>query len=229
LVVASGLTGCAASRPNATHDAAKRESSRLGVSYRLRPGDEIEIRSFYTPELNATAVIRPDGQISLDAIGAMHAAGLTVDELDSAITARYSRFLVDPDLTVAVRQFSGQKIFVGGEVAQPGLLVYDESLTVLRAIIQAGGVKNSAKLNNVLLLRDSGHSETLMMKVNLKEVIEKGKLDRDPRLKPFDVVFVPRSSVSKMNQFVAQYVEGLLPLGTVSGFLWTYRLITRGF
>jgi protein involved in polysaccharide export with SLBB domain len=223
------LTGCSASVPRPEYQASDDIQTPTAAAYRLLPGDEIEIRSSYTPELNAAMTIRPDGKISLDTIGELAAAGLTVDELDSVITARYARYIVEPEITVIVRQFSDQKIFVGGEVARPGLIPYSEKLTVLRAIIQAGGANRSGRLDNVLILRDIPGKGTTLLKVDLKQLVRRGNLAEEPKLQPYDVVFVPRSSISKMNQFVSEYVQGLLPIGTVAGFLWTYRLITRGY
>ena len=194
--------------------------------YIFQLGDVMEIKFFYTPELNERVTIRPDGKISLQLIDEVDAVGLTPSELDRTLTEKYSGVLNNPEVAVIVKEFTRQKVFVGGEVNLPGLIPYSGKLTSLQAIFQAGGFKNTAKLKSIVILRNQGTEEPLFMTINLKKDLKKHTQHNDILLKPYDVVFVPKTSIAKMNQFVDQYIRQLIPVTTTLGFsyvLWVEK------
>ena len=197
--------------------------------YHLRAGDEIEIKFHYNPELNNLVTIRPDGKISLETIDEVTAAGLTPSQLDAELTRRYSDTIIDPEITVIVRRFSGQKVFVGGEVNRPGLITYEGKLTLLGAIFQAGGPRDTAKLSQVLIIRNSDTGGLSMHDIDLREAATEDGINTNIYLQPYDIVFIPKSRVAKIGEFFDRYFNGLIPLATISGFGWMYRLITLGF
>jgi len=82
--------------------------------YFLQPGDNLDIRFYKNPELNENVTIRPDGRISLEPIGDITAAGLTPVQLDKALTEKYSTEIKNSIITVIVKTFGGQRIYVGG-------------------------------------------------------------------------------------------------------------------
>lgn len=185
--------------------------------YVLQIGDEIEIRVFELPELETRAQIRPDGKISMVLLDDMQAAGLTPLQLDAALTNGYSTYYFNPRVTVIVRSFSNQKVFVGGEVSRPGMQPLAGDLSALGAILQAGGFQNTASRSSVILLR-KGENGPVVVRLNLDEIIEKGS--SDPVLQPFDVVYVPQKFIAKANLFVQQYIRDLLPIATNANFTY---------
>src|SRR3972149_12197051 len=88
-------------------------------NYVMQVGDEIEVKFYYESELNERVTIRPDGKISLQLIDDVKAAGLTTSDLDKVLTEKYERKLKKPEITVIVKTFSSQKIYIGGEVTIP--------------------------------------------------------------------------------------------------------------
>ena len=186
--------------------------------YVLQPGDEITIKVFELPELEETVRIRPDGRISVQLIDEVIASGLTPGELDDVITAGYEEFYKDPKVSVIVRDLANAKIFVGGEVAAPGLFPFRGKLTLPGAIFLAGGLRNTGKAQDVYLLRDSGTGSPLVMQINLKDVLKKG--DPDVVLQPFDVVWVPKKKIARVNLFVDQYIRQVLPFDMTAGFTY---------
>ena len=88
-------------------------------AYRLVPGDVIEIRLFYNPELNEQVQIRPDGRVSLQLIGEVGVAGQTISEATAYLSKAYLKEVRVPGLTLQVRAFGAQKIYVTGEVNRP--------------------------------------------------------------------------------------------------------------
>ena len=107
--------------------------------YRLQRGDEIEIKFFYNPSLNERLIIRPDGKISLQLIDELLVAELTPAQLDKILTRRYATELKQPELTIIVRSFVGQRVYVGGEVTTPQLVPLTGKMTALESIFRAGG------------------------------------------------------------------------------------------
>ena len=87
---------------------------------RLSPGDVLEIRFFYTPELNVEQTIRPDGKIMLQLVGDVEAQGKTPNELKEHLNVLYQEHLGKLDITVIVLTFSNRRVFVGGQVETPG-------------------------------------------------------------------------------------------------------------
>jgi protein involved in polysaccharide export with SLBB domain len=192
-------------------------SPRGDGSYRLQNGDEIEIKVFEIAELADRVRIRPDGKISLLLLDDVQAAGLTPAELDQVLTTGYSTYYLNPRVTVIVRAFSGQRVYVGGEVNEPGMLELSGELSLLGAVLEAGGFRPSAKRSSVILLR-KGESGPQIRRLNLDDMLAKGAPDIE--LRPFDVVFVPRTFISKANQFVQQYIRDLLPVATQASFTY---------
>jgi protein involved in polysaccharide export with SLBB domain len=184
--------------------------------YVLQRGDTLEIRVFNLSELDQTVTIAPDGKVSVLLLDAVDAAGLTTSKLDEMITARYTTFYRDPQVTVNVTSYANQKIFVTGEVQQPGLLPLAGELSAARAVIQAGGLRPSAKPSNVFLVRRSADGTPVATRVDL-EAVFKGTA-QDVPLMAFDVVYVPKSRIARIDQFMDQYVRQLVPFTLTAGF-----------
>ena len=115
------MISCATSQPAVTPAEVQMKSEpQKPAPYVIHAGDQLDIKFFYNPELNESVVVRPDGKISLQLIDEIQAAGLQPAELDQKLTDLYSRELKKPVLTVIVRSFTGQRVYVGGEVMPGG-------------------------------------------------------------------------------------------------------------
>jgi protein involved in polysaccharide export with SLBB domain len=184
--------------------------------YILHKGDDLQILAFNNAELGQKAKIRPDGKISLLLLNDVKAAGLTAEQLGRILSQDYAKFFRNPRITVSVTSFTNQEVFVGGEVETPKLLPLNGRLTLAAAIFSAGGLKASAKTKEILLLRDSGQGKPVVTQVNLKQIFKSEQPDVE--LKPFDVVFVPKSKIRKVDEFVEQYMRRVLPVTIGMGF-----------
>ena len=109
---------------------------------RFSSGDVIEIRYFYTPELNVVQTIRPDGNIFLQLIGEVNAKGKTPLELKGEIQKLYRPYMQEVDIAVIVQSLSERYIYVGGQVFEPGVILMERqrSFTALEALMKAGGI-----------------------------------------------------------------------------------------
>lgn len=193
-------------------------------AYRIRIGDDLEIKFFYTRDLNESAKVRPDGFISLQMVDDVKAEGLTPQELKSTLTARYTEHLKTPVLSVIVRAFTGFRAYVGGEVAVPQLVPLEGGVTPLQAIMRAGGVRTSADLRSVVLIRKGSRGEPVPYRLDLSDdALTSAKRDFGVALRPSDVLYVPRSRIANANLFVQQYISDLLLFrGVQLGFSTNY-------
>lgn len=188
-------------------------------SYVLQARDVIEIQVYNLPELSVTLVIRPDGKISVPLQPEITAAGMTAEQLAAKLTEGYSQEFRNPRVTVIVRTFSNQNVYVGGEVEKPQLLPLTGQITVLQAILQAGGIKESAKEKAVIVLRNDGHGKPEVRQISLKRVIGG---QPDIVLQPFDVVFVPKSKIAQVDKWVDQHIRQIVPVSL--GMSFSYLL-----
>jgi protein involved in polysaccharide export with SLBB domain len=190
--------------------------------YVLHAGDKLEIKFYNVPELDEEVTIRPDGKISLQLIDDVQAVGLTTSELDKILTQKYAKNIKEPEITIIVRTFSTQKVYVGGEVSSPQLIALHENLTALQAIYMAEGFKETGGLRNVLILRNSGSQKPEIVKVDMKRVMK--NKEKDVYLKPYDIVYVPKTSIAKADKFVDQYINQIIPRNIGVGFGFVYDL-----
>jgi protein involved in polysaccharide export with SLBB domain len=214
LVAALGLSACGGpvvKHPTPLHEARAQASTLASHEYVINPGDELDIKFFYTPTLNEKVTVRPDGQISLQLVGEIAAAGRTPAGLNELLIERYAGELKQPEVTVIVRSFSAQKIYVNGEVGQPTLLDLTTRTTVLQSIASAGGFKDTARKHEVIVIRRGTNGEPLVTTVNLEKVIDGTDMTQDIALLPYDLVYVPKSTIANMNTWVDQYISGMLP------------------
>ena len=184
--------------------------------YKINGNDELEIKFFYNSELNEKVIVRPDGRISLQFANEVMAAGLTPAELTDILTEKYSTEFVDPEIAVIVRTFGGHQAYVDGEVPKPGminLLAYSGDLTVSQAISQAGGLENTARRHEVRVIRRKADKKPLVIPVNLAQVYNGTDVDQDIVLQPYDIVYVPKSTIANVNMWVQQYIYNNFPWG----------------
>ena len=182
-------------------------------SYRFYPGDEIEITVSTAPELSKTVVVAPDGRIAPNLLPLVMVADRTPDEVRQILMNLYAAELKDPSVSIAPKAFASQKIFVGGEVARPGIYDLNGELDPLQAVIVAGGFLNSAKREETAVLRRGAGGQPFMRIYDLKAIFAQNSgFSNLPRLRRFDVVWVPRSRISEVGLFTQQFLKEALPI-----------------
>ena len=180
--------------------------------YRIQSGDQLDVKFFYNTELNEQITVRPDGRISLQLAGEIKAAGLTPAELTDLLIRKYAAELNNPKITVIVRSFTSQRIYVDGEVNKPGLVVLVAPTTVLQSIAQAGGLKDSARTDEVILIRRSADNKFTATMLNLETALDGSDAKQDIVLMPQDIIYVPRSHIANVNKWVDMYVRKNIPV-----------------
>lgn len=109
------------------------------AEFNLAPGDVLNVSVWKQPGLSLVLPIAPDGSINYPLIGLIHAAGLTVKQLEQALTGRLRAHVRDPVLTVTLSEARSYRVYVVGEVVRPGEFEVKGPVTVLQAIAMAGG------------------------------------------------------------------------------------------
>lgn len=177
----------------------------------LQPGDVLEIKFPYWPDLNEEQAIRPDGRIALQHLGDVEVAGRTPEEVHQDLLTRYAAVLRKPELNVAVKSYASQQVYVGGEVQKPGAVpIQGGRLTLADAIFQSGGfVKESARLKSVIVVRQRDGKQYARA-LDLKRVLN-GQQSEPFNLEPYDIVYVPRTKIDRVNQWVDKYINKVIP------------------
>ena len=229
----------------------KLAGDRTAREYLLHPNDEIEIKFPFQPQLNEGARIRPDGKIQLQMVGTVQAEGLSPEELRGDLVKRYGRWLRRPDLAVLVRSVSSQnvrtaggigraglrdlnpvivvrnfaplQIFIGGEVARPQTLPYRPGISLVQALVEAGGQLPSGDPSRLVILRRGTDNSVEVIPGGFDTDILRSP-DRDVLLRPFDVVLLPKSGAATLADNLNQYVFNLVPFLRNSSIGSTYNI-----
>jgi polysaccharide export outer membrane protein len=159
--------------------------------YRIGVDDVLTISVWHEPDLSRTVPVRPDGQISLPLVGDVIASGKTAVELQGELRSSLSKFVKDPEVNVIVSDIRSQKINVIGEVSRPGTFPLTQSMGVLDAVAQAGGLKDFAKKKNIYVLRVMPDGRRLRIQYNYQAVLKGGKNAQEVILQSRDTVVVP--------------------------------------
>jgi len=170
--------------------------------YRLAKSDTVELTFTFSPDLNQTAIVQPDGFIALHGAGTLFAEGLTAPQLQRAVINAYQGVLHDPEVTVTLKDFEKPYFLASGEVARPGKYELRGDLTVSEALAIAGGFTQQAKHSQVVLFRRVSSEIAEAHLLDVKKMLNSRDLREDYHLRAGDFVFVPQSRISKVRRYV---------------------------
>ncbi len=275
-------------------------------SYKLDTLDQISIKFILDPQLNETVTIRPDGMITLQAIGEVQAVGLTPDQLAKRIEQKFlearifskdetrgelknyrlvtvhvmtfyekvkkltdslttlvggsqTALTIKPDgtidlplinervlcaghtirevektinrlytsgplehvvVSVSLGAAKSRKFYVLGDVAGGGAFQYTQPITALHALAIAGGTNQNADLTSVILISKNIYGKPIGRRLDLKRILDVGDLGSNIMIKPYDVLYVPRTYIADLNLFITQYLNAIT---AIKGFADTLR------
>jgi polysaccharide biosynthesis/export protein len=182
--------------------------------YQIQVGDILDVRLMLNPELNEEVTVRPDGHISTTVVHDELAYGRTVPDLTDALTHDYGHELRSPRLSVVLKSFAPTRIYVGGEVANPGeFITVGPTLTLSQAIARAGGLKMmTGDEDKVFIIRRGPDDVPQFLSSRVQDVMWAKDPAADIRLAPYDVVYVPRAGVAEVWRFLNQYLLAFVPV-----------------
>lgn len=174
----------------------------LDDSRALTIGDAINLRIVEDGDPPVTLQIKDSGNLEVPYVGPVRAAGLTPRRLAYAIKSELERDYYH-NATVIIgldtaRQQSAGLFYITGMVNSPGpqeIPTY-ETLTVSKAILRAGGFSNFANQRKVKLTRAGAGGQTDTQIIDVKEIIERGRLDLDVEIRPNDFIVVPERLIN---------------------------------
>ncbi len=165
-------------------------TAKFQSPYLIQPGDVLTISVWKEKDLDGDVLVLPDGTVSFPLTGDIHAAGRTIPDVQQEVATALAKYMPDPVVTVAVKQENGNKVFVLGEVKQPGAFVADRNLDVMQVLSEAGGLTPFASENSIKILRRVNGTETAIP-FKYGQVEDGEHLGQNIVLQSGDVVVVP--------------------------------------
>ncbi len=204
--------------------------------YRLVPGDKLTLNFGPSSEtqrgfLEREAIIRPDGRISVFPVGDVVAAGHTARELETILVSLLAESYKAPRIVVEVTGVAGNQVHVLGEVMKPGSYPAEAFLTVIQAITAAGGFKEGAAKNSVMVFHRDGSRDVYVARLAVDRRLKSGMAEGDVPLSRFDIVYVPRGAIGNMVAFTQSFfgsTSSILSSGLIGWELFNLDRVFRG-
>lgn len=170
-------------------------------------------------------VVSPEGVVYLPYLSGIQVAGLGIDAAREIINEQYRNKYGNLEVSLLLDTVTGNRIFVFGEVAAPGIVRPTRQPTVLQAIASAGGHLPTGSLSKVKVLYWSAEdNQPRLRTVNLQRVIDEQRVEEDMVLPGNSTVYVPPTGITRANRFVDQYLKQLFLFnGTSIGINYQLR------
>lgn len=163
-------------------------------AYHIGVDDLVQVSVWRNPELGATVPVRPDGKISLPLVGDVAAGGRTPDQVAAEVKEKLADYVRDPQVAVILTELRSNeylsRVRVTGAVRQPVSITYRQGMTVLDAVLAAGGPNEFAASDRTELYRKDG-AGTKSFDVRLGKIMKKGELATNFAVQPGDIITVP--------------------------------------
>ncbi|MBE9531517.1 MAG: polysaccharide export protein [Proteobacteria bacterium] len=179
----------------------------------LGPGDVLNLTIWQNKDFNGSYKVDLDGNIFIPLVGPIKASGLSAHTLRSKIISALEKYIVDPQVQLAVTSYRSRKVYVLGEVNKPGIYQMDETLTtIIAALAAAGGFTEDASANSVVHIKegfDKGDAEVLRMDSYLNNDHSHDGHLQNASLSGGDVIYVPSSFMANVDNFF-EHIETII-------------------
>lgn len=213
LTVSSGCARRSSSTVDLTEVGADSETALAEQSpeYRFHVGDRLDVRFVSGTRYNYETVVTPSGTVTVPSGGEVPAAGRTAVELTNDIADAMSALLREPRPNVTLKDIKAKFVFVLGEAGAPGQVEAVPGMTVSMALAAKGGIRPTGQAGSVMVLRTYGVPEPTAYRVDMRKVLSGEDLSEDMLLIPNDVVYVPKSIIGKVDDFVDLFFNKIVP------------------
>ncbi len=193
ILIALSMVGCASTGKSAK---VPPPSTQVAINdYHIGVDDVVQITVWRNPELGITVPVRPDGKISVPLIGDVAAGGHTPSEVAKDIQVKLATFVRDPQVAVILTDLRSHeylsRVRVTGAVRQPVSVPFRQGMTVLDAVLAAGGVTEFAASDRSSLYRKDADQTTTTYPVRLDRILGHGDLSTNFNVAPGDVITIP--------------------------------------
>jgi protein involved in polysaccharide export with SLBB domain len=212
LIVAALLSGCSTTRSVQPDTRSSEISTRQAVltddTYRIRPGDEIEILVWEQPSFNTLTIVSSNGLIAVPLVGELQVGGLTQDEFRRDLERRLSEYIrSDLNLTISIRNTDSLIVPVFGMVTRPDNYPIVDQTSIFRILSSAGGPTPDANLKGVKVYKNNNPEGATTL--DLTAYLESGQMNSPSiMINPGDIVYIPRkeNAVRDMSEFLRDVV-----------------------
>lgn len=188
------LAGCATA-PGSTQAPTINPDAQAVAVYHIGVDDQLQISVWHNPDLSVSVPVRPDGKITVPLIGDVEAGGRTPEEVSGEIKDKLKAYVRDPQVAVILTDLRSHeylsRVRVTGAVRAPISIPYRQGMTVLDAVLAAGGTTPFAAPDHTELYRKTG-TGTQAYAVRLDNILQKGELKTNYPVQPGDVITVPQ-------------------------------------
>jgi polysaccharide export outer membrane protein len=161
--------------------------------YRLGPGDKFAFVVRGRPEISREEiVVSPDGEVALPRAGVVNVAGRSLKNVTQELANTLKQHYEDPEVTLVMKLFANNRVFVLGRVANPGAVPFNGRGSLLEALSLAGGLPvdtGKSFLSRCMIVRGS----EMVVWVDLRDLLENGNMALNAKLQNGDVIFIPQS------------------------------------
>ena len=193
--LAGALSACATG--GSTEPPPKVDSATQAVNtYLIGVDDQLQVTVWHNPDLSVSVPVRPDGKITVPLIGDVEAGGKTTADVSTEISAKLSSFIRDPQVAVILTALRSHeylsRVRVTGAVRSPISIPYRQGMTVLDAVLAAGGTTEFAAPDRTELYRHGESGATTSYAIRLEKILQQGDLANNYPVQPGDVITVPQ-------------------------------------
>jgi protein involved in polysaccharide export with SLBB domain len=202
------------------------------VSFYQKVKKLVESLTTLTGGQQTTILVNPDGTVDLPLLPErILAAGHTVREVESTINKRYTAGpLKHVIVSLSLLQAQSRKVYVLGDVQRPGAYDLKQPITALQAIALAGGpISDTADLTSVILISKDIYGKPIGRRLDLKRTLDVGDMASAILVKPYDVIFVPKTYIADVQLFMRQYVSVVAQIGSLVNLLKNPGVTVTGF
>lgn len=189
------LTACATD-PSAGAAPTINPDAQAVTAYHIGVDDQLQVTVWHNPDLSVSVPVRPDGMITVPLIGDVIAGGKTPEQVAAEIKDKLQAFVRDPQVAVILTELRSNeylsRVRVTGAVRTPVSIPYRQGMTVLDAVLAAGGTTEFAAPDRTVLYRKEGGGATSPFAVRLDKILQQGKLATNYPVQPGDVITVPQ-------------------------------------
>jgi len=198
LAFGSGCAGPTVSTPEQIERALAVDTTDSVDEYVLGATDVVRVSVWRNEDLSISVPVRPDGKISVPLVGDVQASGRTPETLANDIENSLSAYIREPQVSIVVTSMGSheftERVRVTGAVQQPTSVPHRAGMTVLDMVLTSGGVTPFAAANNSVLYRVLG-DEVVAIPVRLDEILSRGDISTNYRLRPGDILTIPERSL----------------------------------
>jgi protein involved in polysaccharide export with SLBB domain len=144
-----------------------------------------------------TALVQPDGRITLPMLEPMRVAGKAIQQVSTEVNEAYEAQVQGMYTSTSILEATGNRVYVSGAVKKPGFYQLRGPTTVLQAVTLAGGFDDYAQTSSTLLISRDEYNRPVGRLIDLSSVLSSGNIGRDRFVQQSDVVFVPTTTLGR--------------------------------